>query len=370
MNSVAEVPSSTSARSSSRALLETLRAPLLLSPIADVTAGAALAYATWATATRAGPPLVADPTSSLGLRWVLAALVGIALLAAGMAQNALTDLDDDREAKRNRPLVRGDVSVESIRRLWRVLIVASLTVAWLISDVAGVLALTIVVLSAAYHHGLKNFRVVGCVALGACRAACLALGAVAVGRYDDLAALEGAMAASRELEMLGGRVPVVVLLYGLYVFGASLHASTDDEPEISSWSLAGTLIAAGAMGFLLCDLVLFLRIEAAPAVLGSVTVGGLSTAADLERMTQLLIAAGVLGVACWFTGIFRAARAAHRLPPGAITGVLLSNLYLFDAAVCFHAAQAGLVTLPIAGGLLALTLFGVSRLMLRSFPPT
>lgn len=357
-------------RGTARAVLEVLRAPLLLSPIADVSAGGALAYATWATSTRAGPPLVDAPGPAWAARWGVAALIGVVLLAAGMAQNAVTDLDDDRARKRDRPLVRGDLSVETVRRLWRLLVVAALAIAWLVSDVAVTLALAIVLAASAYHHGAKTRRVVGCALLGLCRALCLLLGAVIVGRYDDPASLDGALAAARQVEMLGGRVPVVALLYGLYVFGASLHASTDDEPEPSSWSLGGTLIGVGAMGFLLCDLLLFLRVDASPSVLGALTVDAPGATADTSDLATQIVAAGVLGLACWLVAILRALRASHRLPPGAITGVLLSNIYLFDAAVCFHAAQAGLVNVPIAGGIVAITLFEVSRFMMRSFPPT
>lgn len=358
------------ARGTTRAMFEVLRAPLLLSPIADVTAGAAAAYATWAATTRAGQPLVDAPGPAWVGRWACAALVGVLLLAAGMAQNAVTDLDDDRQRKRDRPLVRGELSVESVRRLWRLLVVAAIAIAWLLSDVAALLAVAVVLVASLYHHGARRSRVAGSALLGVCRALCLLLGAVVVGRYGDREAVDAALAAARDVEMLGGRVPVVALLYGLYVFGASLHASTDDEPEPSSWSLGGALIGVLAMGFLLCDLLLLLRIDAAPAVLGSVTVEAGTASPDAAFLAQAILAAGLLGIACWLGGILRALVAVQRLPPGAITGVLLSNLYLFDAAVCFHAAQAGLVTEPIAGGVLALVLFGASRLSMRTFPPT
>jgi len=337
------------AGSRARALLEVLRAPLLLSPVADVVAGASLV---------AGAAAVRSP------RVGAVALAGVCLLAAGMAQNARADEADDRVRKPSRPLPRGAITRRAVG-LWQ----AGLSVAALLLVVLanagppgtapgiGWLVLGILAAATGYHAGGKRRRVLGCVLLGLCRAACLLLGMLALpagiaARAAGAGAWQTALAWPHASAL--APAPLAALLYGLYVFGASLHASSDDEPGASPWSARGTRVALVVLAGLLALVAgtLALDLPVPPVVAGAVEAGRRVGRPALLAAAVLLVWAGV-----------RLLRARGRVPPPVLTGVLLSNVYLVDAAWC---AMAGA---PL-GALLVVALFAASRLMLRTFPPS
>jgi len=293
-----------------RAILETLRAPLLLSPTADVLAGYAV--------TRAARP-EAETAGALGL--LCAAAAGSCLLAAGMAQNALVDREDDRLRKPQRPIPRGALDVATVAGLFALLTLAGLAAAAAVPG-AWPTALAIGLLSALYHYLAKRWRLPGCLLLGCLRGLDMSLGVLAAGgalTFEVLPDPAGGIGATH-----------ACLLYALYMGCASLHASTDDERGARGWSRAG--------------------------------LGG--AALILLWLAALALRAGApLGALCAAWALLRLLAAWRRLPPGPLTGVALSNLYMSDAALAFAAAGwwAG------AGCLL---LFAVSRLLLKRFPPT
>jgi 4-hydroxybenzoate polyprenyltransferase len=311
-----------------RAVLELLRAPLLLSPIADVSAGFALACAGDATWNVTGEASLAWPFSHEDSRHLaLAAATGCCLLAAGMTLNGIVDLPEDRRTKPQRPLPRGTLSLPFARNLYVALTLLGLSGAALLAarpsrEAAPLVGLFIVAVTLIYHVGVKRLRVPGCLLLGAARGLDLLLGAVA---------------------LLGRVTPGALLaagLYALYMTGASLHASTDDEPGSSRWS---------ALGLLACVAALLLP----PLRIGA-------RLADGDPAAWLGAAVALLGAA-------RMIRAARTRPPPAVTGVALSGLYVLLATLVLCAGLPA-TRLPVAA--LVLALFALSRLLFRAFPPT
>lgn len=302
--------------------LEALRAPLLLSPVADVLAGWLLVrfVASNDSVWRVGP----SGLQSL----LLAALAGCSLLASGMAQNALVDELEDRRCKPERPLPRGAVGRGSVRATW---VAGGLLGAGLMAfQHAGLqIALAIVASTSAYHLLFKRQRVAGCVCLGLARGLSMGLGVVAAVTAER--ALGGPHSPDLGPALLGCG------LYATYILGASLHASTDDEPEPGSWSSAGLALST--------------------AVLLLWTVFGLARMAQLQEPNQ------VLGVGILVWAIVRLRLAMARRPPAAVTGVALSGLHLL------HAGVAGMVAGPLAAAAILL-LFAVSRALLRVYPPS
>ncbi len=309
-----------------RAWAEVLRAPLLLSAAADVLAGACLALGAPASGTAATDVLVP---------LLAAVLIGTCLLAAGMAQNARVDLEDDRTAKPERPLPRGALGPGAVRaaqyQLWGL---ALLVAAVLGRPVLALVALMIL-LTGGYHLALKRHRLAGCLALGSLRGLDVLLGAVAVTHWTGTGGAGPLLDAAARLPWAA--------LYALFMTGASLHASTDDEPVGSRWSAAGLSASAAAL-----------------ACLG---------AAALARQPSPGAAPWMAGLAvvCLAAALARLLRAWRSLPAPVITGVALSSLYLVDAAACF---ASGAMPLAPAAGLVVLALFAASRRLLRSFPPT
>ena len=305
-----------------RAVLEALRAPLLLSPVADVLAG----WCVMAGAARDGASVDGAP----GV-FARAALAGCCLLASGMAQNALVDLEDDRRRRPSRPLPRGAVGTRPIAVVMVTTALAALALAATISTDALAVAALVLAVSAAYHAGLKRRRLVGCGLLGAARGLDLLLGAVAWASLHP-----GASSWPAPVQAAAG-------LYALYMAGASLHASTDDEHGSRVWSRAGLGLSFATLGTLLL---------------------AAGWQAWQARGAALAPAAG-LAVLAWATA--RLAQAAGRLPAPALTGVALSNLHLVDAGLCLVAAPLALAA-PSAAVVLAL--YWLSRRLLGVFPPS
>jgi len=288
-----------------RAQAELLRAPLLLSPVADVLCG--WTFARWETA---------EPWSMDSVTLPLAALAGCSLLAAGMAQNALADREDDALRKSDRPLPSGALSPGTALAWFLGLTVAALGVTVVVPSLTPAV-LTIIVLTTAYHYLFKRWRLPGCLTLGILRGTCMGLGVLAAGG----ASLSGGSLAG-------------CVAYGLYMTGASLHASTDDEPgpgPASPLGLGLCMAVALGLGVWLC-----LRVE---------------TWMDLAGPLLLAWAA------------VRIVIARRRLPPPAVTGTALSGLHLLHAGLV-----AGLGQPAVAG--IILVLFGLGRRMLRSLPPS
>jgi len=335
-----------------RAWAELLRAPLLLSPVADVLAGWALAFhvvTTYPAQVRRDDSerLWSAALESLpALGCAIAA--GLCLLAAGMAQNALADRDDDALRKPRRPLPSGAVSPGAVRVAWMALCAGGLLFAGSVSSIALILALSIVALSTAYHYVLKRFRVPGCLALGTLRALDLLLGYAVVETWFRLGFPERDMGRTFALDPDAGLA--IAGLYAAFMCGASLHASTDDEPA----SRAGRVASRSGLA---------LQVGALALLMWFICSASWSHVPLLARRVPAV--AGAMVLATW--ALVRLCKGWRDLPPGPLTGVMLSGLYLFDASIsCVHPLPA--LGLGTAG--LILALFGASRRMRRLFPPT
>jgi hypothetical protein len=245
-----------------------------------------------------------------------------------MAHNALVDLEQDRSRRPGRPLPRGAVPPRTIALVGGVATASALALAATVAVPVLVVAGLVVIVSLAYHAGLKRARLPGCALLGSARGLDLALGAVA---YAAVVVEQASLPAA---------ALAVVLAYALYMAGASLHASTDDEAGSGAWSRAGLGLAFIAIAALLVAAFL----QWPPT--GAASVAGL----------LVLVWAGV-----------RLGRGATRLPAPALTGVALSNLHLLDAGVCLIVAP---VALAVPAGAVVLALFWFSRRLLAVFPPT
>lgn len=308
------------------ALLEVLRAPLLLSPVSDVAAG-------WAVTTLALGSVSGEAGGSRGAvptEWIAATVCGMALLGAGMAQNALLDRKDDAARKPDRPLPRGTVSVGLVTGTFAALTVGALAVALIAPGVLPV-ALAIVVLTAAYHTVLKPWRLPGCLTLGTLRGLDMALGATAAA---------GSVGALLELPWTTFSPLLACGAYALYITGASLHASTDDGPGEESWSRWGLSIDV-------------LVLTCLGWVAASASSASPATSPATSLATALVFAFALVRLVVGW----------RRLPPPPLTGVALSNMYLLGAGLCLGAGQT-------IAGMVVLGLFVLSRRMMRVFPPS
>ena len=325
-----------------RAWAELLRAPLLLSPAADVLAGWSVAAGHAWTVQQAladtGPETLVQIQRAGVPALLLAATTATCLLAAGMAQNAFVDRRDDAARKPDRPIPSGRIAPRAAFVAW-----VGLSVAGLLAGVAADLwkaALAIIIGTAAYHLVLKPLRGPACLMLGALRGLSLFLGAWAFDEGPFLAlAPDGPVLVYRHATVAARPF---VLLYAAYMAGASLHASTDDSRETSAWSRVGIATCLVTM------------ITAAVFALA----GWSSAHGNFEAGGVVLIAA---------FGVFRLARAWRVLPPGPLTGVALSGLFVLHALVCVGRGPP--VFGWIAAGLVAL-LFLASRALRGGFPPT
>jgi len=324
------------ARAPLRALLETLRAPLLLSPVADVLAGWTVAAV---ALSRAHPTTSGSILPDFGTL-ARAAGAGCCLLAAGMAQNALVDLSEDRLVKPQRPLPSGDIRPGTVAIVFMLLTLGGVLLAASISRPMLWLSGAIVAMTLAYHLRLKRHRVPGCVALGMLRGMDLLLGATALLSVSSGITLVAPWDAPGDWHA----ALLAAGLYAAYITGASLHASTDDEPESGGASRIGLGIAGAAL----------LLAAASPAT---------AALADTSGQAAVWVASAIVAL----VAVLRLRRAARSLPPPAVTGVALSGLFLFDATVCLGTARwpGG-----VLAAMLVLALFGLSRLALRVFPPT
>jgi len=324
------------ARAPVRALLETLRAPLLLSPVADVLAGWTVASVAWARAHPTTPLLDGSGSGALAR----AVGVGCCLLAAGMAQNALVDLPEDRLVKPQRPLPSGDIRPRTVVLICLALTLGGVLLASAVSRAMLQLACAIVLMTLVYHLGLKRHRVPGCIALGVLRGMDLLLGATALLSITNSASLDASWGSSA---IWSATLPAATL-YCLYIVGASLHASTDDEHVPSR---------ASAIGLGLAGIALLLA-AAVPATVAMQDVNG-----------EWIVWAASAALAV--LAVLRLGRAARLLPAPAVTGVALSGLFLFDATVCLGTARWPWSVLT---AVVVLALFSLSRLALRVFAPT
>ena len=150
------------------AWLGLFRAPNLLTVPGDPIAGFALAH---------------FPAADADITWRIAppAVAAVLLYMAGLVQNDLADLAEDRRERPARPLASGAVSVGSARVAMAALFVGGIATAALAGQWALLTAVVLAGLIFAYNRLLRRGSAFGLLAMGACRGASLLLGAAAAG---------------------------------------------------------------------------------------------------------------------------------------------------------------------------------------------
>lgn len=295
-----------------RGMLRLARVSLALSPIADGLAGASLAAV--AGAPKSGGELAASLGASL------------ACFVYGMIGNDLCDREVDR-ARGGRPLSTGEVSPTAARIALAVAAVAALGCAFLASGNAPLLTIALLAGISLYNSTPRHLGWFGPPMLGAIRGTNLLLGAstclaaashvaivyavfiaaiAIVGRMED-----GALAPSRS------RVAIC----------AAIAASCGVlAPVIAAWSLGVPLAPAAVVAATAIPIWLRLRYS---ELVGKTSDRPLASGPALARFV----------------------------------GASLATIYFFDAALALSAAAP-------ATALILLAMFPVSRLLVRSFPPS
>lgn len=150
------------------AWLQLVRIPNLLTVPGDALAGFMLAR--FMTETPA--PLVAA---------IPPAVAALLIYAAGLIDNDIVDLEEDRLHRPDRPLPAGMISRRSAIAAAAGLAVTGLLLVAGAQSPAQVAAIALVIMVALYNHGLKNVYALGPLSMGACRGLSLCLGAAATG---------------------------------------------------------------------------------------------------------------------------------------------------------------------------------------------
>lgn len=143
--------------------LRELRAPNLLTVPGDPLVGALIAAAE--RGQTASPPWAVMGTA-------------LALYMAGILDNDLTGLDEDRRAGRRRPLVTGELSVATARRARATFFAIGLALSALAGSATALTAAVLAALILVYHRTGPHAKVVGPLLLGLCRACSLSMGAL------------------------------------------------------------------------------------------------------------------------------------------------------------------------------------------------
>ena len=146
-----------------KALLQLTRPANLITAVADVLAGAAIAgYLSWPEATF-GP-----------LIWLCISTVG--LYGGGVVFNDVFDADLDAVERPERPIPSGRVSVNRASTFGSILLLIGILTAWRVNPVAGWLAVAIAVFALVYDKFGKHHAFFGPLNMGLCRGLNLLLG--------------------------------------------------------------------------------------------------------------------------------------------------------------------------------------------------
>ncbi len=146
-----------------RSYLQLVRAPNLFTAATNVFTGCA----------------AVSPSSPAPATIVLLALSSVCLYAGGVVLNDWCDIELDRVERPKRPLPSGQVASKTAVTLAVVLLAAGIMLASAVSAMAAMTASAIVLLVVTYNFGLKSFRIVGPLNMGACRFGNVLLGACA-----------------------------------------------------------------------------------------------------------------------------------------------------------------------------------------------
>jgi 4-hydroxybenzoate polyprenyltransferase len=223
-------------------------------------------FSTWLQLIRApnlftvpGDPIAGYILASFGAldsALLLAVTASLCLYAAGLLDNDLADLAEDRAERPQRPLPSGAARPVTVAIVALLLLVCALSCAAAVSsttfNVAAVLAAAIVF----YNHWGKRVPVFGPLNMGACRGLSVLLGATAAPHGDFVIPL-----------LLRGRLDplfvaiVFVTLYIAAITHLARHETKESVPPDAKWLPVSAL---------LFGMIIFLRLLPAPSLAGGV----------------------------------------------------------------------------------------------------
>lgn len=235
--------------SASRAWLQLVRLPNLFSVPGDVLAGAFFAAAV------TGSVLSASALA-------LAALASLCLYAAGLIDNDLVELEEDRRDRPGRPLPSGRISRKAALAVEAVLFAIPLVLAasGILPEPWGVIPPVLIAAILVYNRVKAMAPWAGFILMGFCRGLNLFAGATLISDKD--AALP---------------VVAVALCWGLYVAALTAFASHETRRAPGAWRYA---VALPVVGLGLVALMSGVR----PAVLAAAAFAG--TAGVLDAMAR------------------------------------------------------------------------------------
>ncbi|MBU4461217.1 MAG: UbiA family prenyltransferase [Verrucomicrobia bacterium] len=226
--------------------MDLVRIPNLFTVPGDPLAGALLA--------------MADRGWNEPLPWA-AAGASLCLYAAGLIDNDLADLDEDRRDRPGRPLPSGAVASHHASAARLALLLVGLALAAVCNLQSLLVACAIAATVLAYNRVLKRVPILGPLAMGACRGLSVLLGAVAVAPLaadaswtgSGVAALTIYVAAVTQMARGETRIPgrertigVLIGLLPLLQAALALAALRRDSP----WVALGLVVCAIVAAFL------------------------------------------------------------------------------------------------------------------------
>ncbi len=226
-------------------LLRLVRAPLAATAIANGVTGYFLSTVRLATEEAGKQAPVLAPEGIRSFQPVaLAALASTCLYWAGMALNDWFDLERDRKLYPFRPLPSGKLPAPFALAVGLILLLGGIAAATIAGgDKAAVVAAGTAASILAYDGLLKRWRLPGCVAMGACRAGNVLLGA-SIGLAHTTMGREGAAPLF---------VPYALSL-GMYIFSVTLLSTFEHEdapPSAVAIGFGGVLMVPIALAVVL-----------------------------------------------------------------------------------------------------------------------
>ncbi|MCE9612165.1 MAG: UbiA family prenyltransferase [Chthoniobacter sp.] len=169
----------------------------------------------------------------------------LCLYAAGLLDNDLADLAEDRAERPGRPLPSGAASPRTVALAALGLGAGGLALAGMLGGTALGIAVALVLAVALYNHRTKHVPVLGALNMGACRGLSLLLGAAAAPHPELLWRL---LAAGRANPLL--TAALLVTLYIAAVTHLARFETKAQQPPLAKW-LPGLVLLAGAVLFIL-----------------------------------------------------------------------------------------------------------------------
>lgn len=164
--------------------------------------------------------------------------------AAGLLDNDLADLAEDRLERPNRPLPSGAASPRTVAIVAAVLVGVGFLLAGKLGTPSLAVAACLVVAMGIYNHATKHLPLIGALNMGACRGLSLLLGATAAPHSDLLWRLCAAGRANPLLIACG-----LVTLYIAAITHLARFETKAKSPPLAKW-LPVLALPAGAALFL------------------------------------------------------------------------------------------------------------------------